>query len=74
VFLHFIQSMLLAYIDSIEPVVASVPACLRRSILYEDPDFPAKDSSIYYSRTLPYRIEWKRPYVSLSTICAHLAY
>ncbi|XP_063418654.1 calpain-9-like [Mytilus trossulus] len=36
--------------------------CLRRRILYEDPDFPAKDSSIYYSRTLPYRIEWKRPY------------
>lgn len=36
--------------------------CLRRGILYEDHDFPAKDSSIYYSRTLPYKIEWKRPF------------
>ncbi|KAH3856513.1 calpain-9-like [Dreissena polymorpha] len=35
--------------------------CLRRGIMFEDPDFPASDTSLYYSRTPPYRFEWKRP-------------
>ncbi|KAL4237592.1 hypothetical protein ACF0H5_002306 [Mactra antiquata] len=35
--------------------------CLRRGIMFEDPDFPANDTSLYYSRTPPYRFEWKRP-------------
>ncbi|OWF56833.1 calpain-A-like isoform X3 [Mizuhopecten yessoensis] len=35
--------------------------CLRRGVLYEDPDFLPQDTSVYYSRNPPYRIEWKRP-------------
>ncbi|KAK3093798.1 hypothetical protein FSP39_020376 [Pinctada imbricata] len=35
--------------------------CLRKGALFEDPDFLAHDSSIYYSRAAPFRIEWKRP-------------
>ena len=38
--------------------------CLRRNILYEDPDFPANDRSLYFSRHPPYRFEWLRPGVS----------
>lgn len=34
--------------------------------MFEDPDFPANDTSLYYSRTPPYRFEWKRPAVSYS--------
>lgn len=39
--------------------------CLQRGVLFEDPDFPATDSSLFYSQTVPVHIEWKRPKVSL---------
>ncbi|XP_007428667.1 calpain-3 isoform X1 [Python bivittatus] len=39
--------------------------CLEKKILYEDPDFPANDSSLFYSQRLPVKFEWKRP----SEIC-----
>ncbi|XP_064621710.1 calpain-9-like isoform X2 [Lineus longissimus] len=35
--------------------------CLRRRMLYEDPEFPAADKSIYFSRHPPNRFEWLRP-------------
>uniref|UniRef100_A0A4D5R9T0 Calpain B n=1 Tax=Scolopendra viridis TaxID=118503 RepID=A0A4D5R9T0_SCOVI len=35
--------------------------CLSDGILFEDPEFPAQDSSIYYSRSPPRPFEWKRP-------------
>lgn len=35
--------------------------CLRRGQMFEDPDFPASDSSLYYSCNPPFRFEWKRP-------------
>ncbi|TNN28233.1 Calpain-9 [Liparis tanakae] len=35
--------------------------CLQRGVLFEDPDFPAADSSLYYSQSVPVNIEWKRP-------------
>uniref|UniRef100_A0A665TU81 Calpain 9 n=1 Tax=Echeneis naucrates TaxID=173247 RepID=A0A665TU81_ECHNA len=35
--------------------------CLMKGVLFEDPDFPATDSSLYYSQTVPVQIEWKRP-------------
>lgn len=38
--------------------------CLSKDVLFEDPDFSAVDSSIYFSRACPY-LEWKRP----SEIC-----
>lgn len=34
---------------------------LRRGRLYEDPEFLAHESSVYYSRSPSFRIEWKRP-------------
>lgn len=35
--------------------------CLRERILFEDPEFPAQDSSLYYSKRPKYNVEWKRP-------------
>ena len=38
---------------------------LAKGHLWEDPDFPARDSSLFYSRSPGLRgIEWKRPHVS----------
>lgn len=37
--------------------------CLRKGVLFEDPDFPATDSSLFYSQSVPVQIEWKRPKV-----------
>jgi len=41
--------------------------CLSKGILYEDPEFPASDSSLFYSQIPTMKIEWKRPHV-----CMHL--
>jgi calpain len=38
--------------------------CLEEGTLFEDPEFPAEDSSIYFSKTPPRPLEWKRPIVS----------
>nr|XP_057932554.1 calpain-9 [Doryrhamphus excisus] len=35
--------------------------CLQRRVLFEDPDFPAADSSLFFSQSVPVRMEWKRP-------------
>ncbi|KAM9454324.1 calpain-9 [Clarias gariepinus] len=35
--------------------------CLQRKKLFEDPDFPAKDSALFYSQSVPVDFEWKRP-------------
>ncbi|XP_062819934.1 calpain-6 isoform X1 [Anolis carolinensis] len=35
--------------------------CLEEGRLFEDPEFPAIDESIFYSTPPPGRIEWKRP-------------
>uniref|UniRef100_A0A0N5AK25 Calpain catalytic domain-containing protein n=1 Tax=Syphacia muris TaxID=451379 RepID=A0A0N5AK25_9BILA len=35
--------------------------CLQSGTLYEDPDFPADNSSLYYSRSPPKYIQWLRP-------------
>ncbi|XP_063331653.1 calpain-9 [Pelmatolapia mariae] len=35
--------------------------CLMKGVLFEDPDFPAKDSSLFFSEKVPVQIEWKRP-------------
>ncbi|XP_076130179.1 calpain-5-like [Alosa pseudoharengus] len=32
-----------------------------RGQLFEDPEFPCKNSSLFYSKPLPGRVEWKRP-------------
>ncbi|XP_062909330.1 calpain-3-like isoform X1 [Mobula hypostoma] len=35
--------------------------CLRKGVLFEDPEFPADESSLFYSQFLPFKLEWKRP-------------
>uniref|UniRef100_H3CLD3 Calpain 9 n=1 Tax=Tetraodon nigroviridis TaxID=99883 RepID=H3CLD3_TETNG len=35
--------------------------CLQKGVLFEDPDFPATDSSLFFSQRVPVAIEWKRP-------------
>lgn len=39
-------------------------ACLRRKVLFEDPNFPATDDSLYYKSTPGPTVSWKRPKVS----------
>lgn len=35
--------------------------CLMKKKLFEDPDFPACDSSLFFSQAVPINFEWKRP-------------
>ena len=42
--------------------------CLRTGRLYEDPDFPAVNKSIFFSKPLRERVYWKRPLVSSKTL------
>ncbi|XP_008944101.1 PREDICTED: calpain-9 isoform X2 [Merops nubicus] len=35
--------------------------CLRRGVLFEDPDFPACNSSLFFSENPPIPFIWKRP-------------
>ncbi|XP_043933111.1 calpain-5-like [Protopterus annectens] len=36
-------------------------SCIKQQVLFEDPLFPASLASLYYRRTPPGTIEWKRP-------------
>lgn len=42
--------------------------CAQQGVLFEDPEFPAVDSSLFFSRSPPRRLEWKRPHVSFYTL------
>jgi hypothetical protein len=35
----------------------------NRNRLFEDPAFPASNKSIYFSKSVPYNVTWKRPSV-----------
>ena len=40
--------------------------------LFEDPYFPADESSLFYSQKLPFKPEWKRPGVSeMQGVCTY---
>lgn len=39
---------------------------VEKNVMFEDPLFPADDSSLFYSRKPSMKIEWKRPLVSAS--------
>lgn len=41
-----------------------VKKCKEEGCLFEDPEFPAEDASIFFSRSPPKPFEWKRPSVS----------
>uniref|UniRef100_A0A1Y1LJW8 Calpain catalytic domain-containing protein n=1 Tax=Photinus pyralis TaxID=7054 RepID=A0A1Y1LJW8_PHOPY len=36
-------------------------SCVKRGELWEDPDFPATQSSVFYHQTPPFQFTWKRP-------------
>ncbi|XP_065219426.1 calpain-C [Planococcus citri] len=36
-------------------------ACLKKGELWEDPDFPATQSSVFYHQKPPFQFTWKRP-------------
>lgn len=36
--------------------------CKRKSQLWEDPDFPAVQTSVFYHQTPPFTFVWKRPH------------
>lgn len=38
--------------------------CQKRGELWEDPDFPATQSSVFYHQKPPFQFVWKRPKVS----------
>ena len=44
--------------------------CLEEGVLFEDPEFPADDSSLYFSQSAPRNFEWLRP--NVSNILMHL--
>lgn len=35
--------------------------CLKKGELWEDPDFPATQASVFYHQTPPFTFQWKRP-------------
>lgn len=39
-------------------------SCLKRGELWEDPEFPATQASVFYHQTPPFQFQWKRPKVS----------
>jgi len=41
-------------------------SCLKRGELWEDPEFPATQASVFYHQTPPFQFQWKRPKVSFS--------
>lgn len=41
--------------------------CLADGVLWQDPDFPPVNQSVYYSTQLPQSFQWKRPSVCMVT-------
>jgi len=39
--------------------------CLKQGVLFEDPDFPAVDESMFFSKKPPRPFVWKRPKVCI---------
>ena len=37
--------------------------CIKNGTLWEDPEFPAVQSSVFYHQTPPFAFQWKRPHV-----------
>lgn len=45
--------------------------CLKQGVLFEDPDFPAVDSSMFFSKKPPRPFVWKRPKVIMLLSIPH---
>lgn len=46
--------------------------CVKRGELWEDPDFPASQASVFYHQTPPFQFVWKRPKVGRSFVYVKL--
>ncbi|KAG8232137.1 hypothetical protein J437_LFUL012146 [Ladona fulva] len=46
-------------------------SCLKRGELWEDPDFPAVQASVFYHQTPPFQFVWKRPKTSENECMNH---
>lgn len=44
---------------------------VKKKVVFEDPLFPANDSSLFYSHKPSMKIEWKRPSVSASLLSSY---
>ena len=44
---------------------AIVHHCVKTGELWEDPEFPAVQASVFYHQTPPFSFQWKRPHVSI---------
>lgn len=44
--------------------------CVKRGDLWEDPEFPAVQNSVFYHQTPPFQFVWKRPKVK--NICIEI--
>ena len=48
-----------------KPYVDIKKHCVKEGVLFEDPDFPAVDGSLFFSKKPPKPFVWKRPKVWL---------
>lgn len=48
--------------------------CQKRGELWEDPDFPATQSSVFYHQKPPFQFVWKRPKVSINYIYIYIGW
>lgn len=44
---------------------------VKKKVVFEDPLFPANDSSLFYSHKPSMKIEWKRPSVSTTLLSSY---
>ena len=42
-----------------------IKECKKSGSKFEDPEFAASDTSIFFSKEPPHPFEWKRPHVSI---------
>lgn len=47
-------------------------SCLKRGELWEDPEFPATQASVFYHQTPPFQFVWKRPKVRKRSVTRSL--
>ena len=52
-----------------KPYVDIKKHCVKEGVLFEDPDFPAVDSTLFFSKKPPKPFVWKRPKVCLCKFC-----
>ena len=46
--------------------------CVKEKKLFEDPEFPPEDKSLFFSRSPTEAVEWKRPKVCLNVLLQNM--